>query len=194
MPFIEVSAKDLKTNPFSILYDQWALVSAGGQEPVLTSSGTGQEPVLTSSGTGQEPVLNCNTMTVSWGMMGTMWNKPVVTVFIRPQRYTKKFVDQTDTFTLSFYPKEYKKALGLLGSKSGRDGNKIAESGLTPYFVEDTLAFEEAHTIIVCRKLFGDQTLDAVKFVDRKLEPEFYPEKDFHRIYFGEVVKVLVKE
>ncbi|MCL1918302.1 MAG: flavin reductase [Peptococcaceae bacterium] len=168
MSFVEMDVKAMKINPFAMLNDEWALVSAGTPEKY-------------------------NTMTVSWGMMGTMWNKSTVMVFIRPQRYTKEFVDRSDTFTLSFYPKEYKKALGLLGAKSGRDTDKIKESGLTPYFTDNTVAFEEAHTLFVCRKLFGGQSLDAAKFVDPTLEPAFYPEKDFHDMYFGEVVKVLVK-
>jgi len=223
MSFMELNARELKVNPFAMLHEEWALVSAGGlndsgtgprtvlnnsgtdprtvlnnsgtdPRTVLNNSGTDPRAVLNNSGTDPRAVLSYNTMTVSWGMMGTMWNKPVAMVFIRPQRYTKEFVDRADSFTLSFYPKEYKKALGLLGSKSGRDGDKIGESGLTPYFLDDTVAFEEAHTILVCRKLFGDQPLDAAKFVDLKLAPEFYPDQDFHHMYFGEVIKVLTKE
>lgn len=169
MPFKEMNAKEMSVNPFAMLHDEWALVSAGTAE-------------------------SYNTMTVSWGMMGTMWNKSVVMVFIRPQRYTKEFIDREGLFTLSFYPQEYKKALGLLGSKSGRDSDKIRESGLTPYFTHNTVAFEEAYTFFVCRKLFGDQPLDATKFIERNLQPAFYPDKDFHHMYFGEVVKVFVKE
>jgi len=168
MLFAETDVKTMKVNPFAMLNDEWALVSAGTP-------------------------ANYNTMTVSWGMMGTMWNKAAVMVFIRPQRYTKEFVDRSDTFTLSFYPKEYKKVLGLLGTKSGRDGDKVKESGLTPFFMDNAVAFEEAHTLFVCRKLFGGQPLDDTKFVDPTLESAFYPEKDFHHIYFGEVVKVFVK-
>jgi flavin reductase (DIM6/NTAB) family NADH-FMN oxidoreductase RutF len=168
MSFAEMDVKAMRLNPFAMLNDEWALVSAGTAE-------------------------NYNTMTVSWGMMGTMWNKSTVMVFIRPQRYTKEFVDGSDVFTLSFYPKEYKKALGLLGSKSGRNEDKIRESGLTPYFTDNTVAFAEAHTLLVCRKLFGGQPLDETKFVDPTLESAFYPDKDFHYMYFGEVLKVLVK-
>jgi len=114
MLFKEIDIKTMKINPFNMMNDEWALVSAGTPEKF-------------------------NTMTVSWGVMGIMWNKPVAVIFLRPQRYTKEFVDRQDFFTLSFYPKEYKKALGLLGSKSGRDGDKITESGLTPYFMEDAI-------------------------------------------------------
>jgi len=168
MLFKEIDIKTMKINPFNMMNDEWALVSAGTPEKF-------------------------NTMTVSWGVMGIMWNKPVAVIFLRPQRYTKEFVDRQDFFTLSFYPKEYKKALGLLGSKSGRDGDKITESGLTPYFMEDAIAFEEAHTIFVCRKLFGNQQLDASKFIETNLDSSMYPNKDYHHMYFGEIEKVLVK-
>jgi len=169
MSFLEIGINEFKAAPFAMLYDEWALLSAGTPE-------------------------SFNTMTVSWGAMGTMWNKPVVMVYVRPQRYTKEFVDNSDYFTLSVYPKEYKKALGILGSKSGRDGDKVEQSGLTPYFVDNTVAFAQAHTIFVCRKLYGGQSLDAGKFADQSLEAEFYPNKDFHHLYYGEVTKVLVQQ
>ena len=169
MSFKEIDVKSMKINPFTMLNDEWALVSAGTAE-------------------------KNNTMTVSWGAVGIMWNKPVALIFLRPQRYTKEFIDNLDSFTLSFYPAEYKKALGLLGSKSGRDGDKIAESGLTPCFINGTVAFEEAHTVFVCEKLFDGQQLDASKFVDLGLESGMYPDKDYHYLYFGEIKNVWVKE
>ena len=66
-----------------------------------------------------------NTMTVSWGGLGTLWNKPVATVYVRTSRYTHDFMDSNDYFTVSFYPEEFKKQLGVLGSKSGRDMDKM---------------------------------------------------------------------
>lgn len=169
MAFQEMDLKTMQINPFTLLNDEWGLVSAGTAEKY-------------------------NTMTVSWGTLGIMWNRPISIIFLRPQRYTKEFVDNLDLYTLSFYPKEYKKALGILGSKSGRDGDKIKESGLTPYFLDDTIAFKEAHTIYICRKLFGGQQLDASKFTNLNLDSEFYPAKDYHYAYFGEIEKVLVND
>ena len=165
--FKEIDIKALKINPFAMLDDEWALVSAGNAGKF-------------------------NTMTISWGAMGIMWNKPVALVFLRPQRYTKEFLDSLDLFTVSFYPADYKKALEILGAKSGRDSNKISESGLTPYFVDGTVAFGEAHTVFVCRKLFGGQQLEASKFVDARLDTAMYPDKDHHFLYFGEIKKALV--
>jgi len=166
MPFTETDLKPLSINPFTMLDDEWALLSAG------------------SAG-------HFNTMTISWGAMGIMWGKPVVIVFVRPQRYTKEFIDDQDSFTVSFFPGEHRKSLELLGTKSGRDSNKVEESGLTSLFVDDTIAFEEAHTIFVCKKLFGGQQLDASKFVDTSLDFSMYPDKDYHYFYFGEIKKVL---
>jgi len=166
----EVSLKSLKIDPFSMLDDEeWALLSAGNAEKY-------------------------NTMTIGWGCYGIIWHKPVVTVFVRPQRYTKEFLDTLDLFTVSFYPLSSKKSLEFIGSKSGRDGDKISGSGLTPVYIDGTVAFSEAHTIFVCRKLFGGQQLDATKFVDKSLDLKFYPNRDYSYIYFGEIGKVLHKE
>ena len=96
----------------------------------------------------------CNTMTASWGGVGIMWGKNAVTTYIRPQRYTKEFVDANDTFTISFFDESYRKALNICGSVSGRDKDKIKEAGLTPYFVDGTAAFEEANLILVCKKMY----------------------------------------
>ena len=166
MSFKEIDYKTLQINPFTKLNDEWALLSAGNAGKY-------------------------NTMTISWGAMGTMWNKPVVIIFIRPQRYTKEFVENSDLFTVSFFSDDYKKALGILGSKSGRNSDKIAESGLTPSFTFDTVTFGEARTVFVCRKLFGGQQLDDSKFVDAGLASSMYPDKDYSYFYFGEILKVL---
>ena len=69
---------------------------------------------------------SCNTMTASWGGVGIMWGKPVATVYIRPQRYTKEFIDKNGYFTLSFLPEEYRRSLNICGSVSGRN---VEENG-----------------------------------------------------------------
>ena len=105
--FREITPQEIAENPFKLIGGDWALVTAGDRE-------------------------RFNTMTISWGGMGIMWNKPVVFSFIRPQRYTFEFTEQNDRFTMSFFDEEYRKALAFCGSKSGRDMDKIAVSGLTP--------------------------------------------------------------
>ena len=168
MSFKEVSVKSLAINPFAMLDDEWALLSAGNQE-------------------------KHNAMTISWGNMGVMWARPIFTVVVRPQRYTKEFIDALDMFAVSFYPAEFRKALEILGSKSGRSCDKISESALTPLYVGGTVTFEEAHTIFICRKLHGGQQLDPLKFVESDLDHTFYPTKDYHYYYTGEVLSVLQK-
>ena len=89
-----------------------------------------------------------NTMTISWGGMGTIWNKPVATVYVRTSRFTHEFIDNNDYFTISFFPEEYKGILGVLGSKSGREMDKMHASGLTPVQVENGITFKEAETTL----------------------------------------------
>jgi|YNPNPStandDraft_1061719.scaffolds.fasta_scaffold00270_10 flavin reductase (DIM6/NTAB) family NADH-FMN oxidoreductase RutF len=131
-----------------------------------------------------------NAMTVGWGMLGTLWGKPVAQVFVRPTRYTYEFMERYDSFTLCVFSEHYRQALNLLGSRSGRDGNKIAQSGLTP--IAATLvaapAFAEAELIIECRKIYW-QDLDPAHFLDPGIASN-YPIRDYHRCYIGEIVAI----
>jgi flavin reductase (DIM6/NTAB) family NADH-FMN oxidoreductase RutF len=135
-----------------------------------------------------------NAMTVSWGSMGVMWNRPFVQVVVRPVRYTYEFIEQFDTFTLCAFPKEYHAALQLLGTKSGRDGDKIAESGLTPIPSTRVAApgYAQAELVLECRKMYWDD-ITPDHFLDLALDKN-YPGKDYHRIYFGEILTVLGEE
>ena len=128
----------------------------------------------------------------SWGGFGHLWQREVATIYIRPQRYTKAFVDNNELFTVSFYGEEYRKALQLCGTLSGKDTNKTEQAGLTPYFVEGTTAFAEAELILVCRKLYHQDMLPEL-FDDPAVEQAMYPQKDYHTLYIGEIVKVLRK-
>lgn len=131
-----------------------------------------------------------NAMTIAWGSMGTMWNKPFVQVVVRPQRHTRKFMDEFDSFTVCAFRPALRSALQLLGSKSGRDGNKIAESGLTPAAASAVEApiFAEADLAIECRKIFW-QDMDPKGFVSPAIAAN-YSAKDYHRIYFGEIIAI----
>ncbi len=129
-----------------------------------------------------------NTMTVSWGGLGTLWGKPVATVYVRTSRYTHEFMDREEYFTVSFYPEEYKKTLGVLGSKSGRDMDKMNASGLTPEPIGDSMTFGEAELTLVCRKLFCQQ-LD-VKNIPSEIADAFYEKDAAHDMYIGEVVEI----
>ena len=166
--FRKIRPEEIDQNLFSMLNDQWMLVTAGTPE-------------------------HCNTMTASWGGLGVLWRRNVAMCVIRPQRYTKEFVESHDCFTLSFYPEEYKKALSLCGSKSGREIDKAEETGLIPVFDQAAPYFEQASLVLVCKKLYA-QPMDPAGFVDKALDSRWYPDKDYHKMFVGEVIKVLVKE
>jgi len=152
---------EFNTNIFEQYDKKWALLTAGDKDKF-------------------------NTMTISWGGLGTLWNKPVATVYVRTSRYTNEFMKDNDYFTVSFYPEEYKKTLGVLGSKSGRDMDKIHESGLTPKKVENGVTFAEAEVTLVCKKMIC-QRLEPENMIP-EIAKQFYENEAEHDMYVGEVV------
>lgn len=131
-----------------------------------------------------------NPMTVSWGTIGHMWGKNIIHVVVRPTRYTYEFIEKYDTFTVTAFPPEYRGMLGLLGSKSGREIDKMKESGLTPVPSLKVAApgYAEAELIIECRKIYYDD-FNPDHFLDPEIHKN-YAEKDYHRSYFGEILAV----
>ena len=168
MAFKEIAIEDLQLNPFQKISRQWMLITAGDE-------------------------LESNTMTASWGGLGIMWGKNVATAYIRSQRYTKEFVDNSDMFTLSFLPEEKREALNICGRVSGRDvEDKWAEAGLHPYYVDGTTAVEEAEMVLVCKKLYAQEMYPEC-FIETECDTKWYPQADYHTMYIAEIVKVLVK-
>lgn len=163
-----IKPEELQKNPFTMIGKEWLLITAEKEGKV-------------------------NTMTASWGGVGIMWGKPVAYIFIRPQRYTKEFVDAADTLSLSVLDEEYRKTLSYLGTVSGRDEDKIAKSGLTVVHEGQTPYFAEAHTALICRKLFAQPYAPAC-FIDKSCEEKWYPQKDYHTMYIVEIEDVLVKQ
>lgn len=170
----EVSVKDMVFNPVTMFGNEWAALTAGNEQ------------------------VGCNAMTIAWGSIGALWERdshsnrlPVITVFVRPSRYTKKLMDRQPYFTLSILSD--KKALGYLGTHSGRNEDKIKNAGLTPIYIDGTAAIKEANTIFVCRKLYS-APLAKDGFADKKLVEFNYPELDFHEMYVGEITKVYVED
>ena len=134
----------------------------------------------------------CNTMTASWGGLGVLWGKQTATCYIRPQRYTYEFMEAGEAFTLSFFGEEYRKALAFCGAKSGRDVDKVKECGFTVAAgAGDAPYFEEADLVLVCKKAYW-QDLDPSHFLDPEIE-KHYPQKDYHRMYIGEIVEAYKK-
>lgn len=143
---------------------------------------------LLSAGSFAEQNYNC--MTISWGSMGIMWGKPFVQVVVRPSRYTYAFMDSSPDFTICAFPEQNRKALQILGSQSGRDGDKVKTSGLTPCksTIVSAPSYIEANLVIECRKIYSD-IFKPEFFVDPAIDEE-YPLGDYHKIFYGEVLTV----
>lgn len=133
-----------------------------------------------------------NTMTASWGGAGVMWGKNVAFVVIRPQRYTKEFIDASDTFSLSILDNSYRKTLNYLGTVSGRDEDKIQKSGLTVEHSGNTPYFKEANTVLLLKKLYH-QKMSPDCFIDKSLIEKWYPNADYHTLYVAEIEKILIQ-
>jgi flavin reductase (DIM6/NTAB) family NADH-FMN oxidoreductase RutF len=166
MPF-EI-ADNAVTKAFQNIGNEWALLTAGDAK-------------------------HFNAMTISWGSLGFIWQRPVVTVLVRPPRYTHKFMDEFENFSVSFYDKKYRNALNILGTKSGRDTDKIALSKLTPTFVDGVPTFKEAYLTVIARKIYRGQ-MESTGFLVPSVDTEFYPEKDYHTVYIAELVKTVEKK
>lgn len=166
--FNKIHPKDIKENIFKLIGDEWMLITAGA-------------------------IDHYNMMTASWGTAGILWRKPVVFTFIRPQRYTYEFMEEHAHFSLSFFPEEHKDLLNLCGTTSGRDLNKMNIDGLTAMETPNaTIGFQEAKLVLECRKIYFDD-----------IKPEFfqvfdiekvYPQKDYHRLYVGEILQAWEKK
>ena len=133
-----------------------------------------------------------NSMTASWGGLGVLWERKVAFCFIRPTRYTREFVERSQDFTLSFFGEQHRKALSFCGSHSGRNTDKVKGSGLTPVKESNVVYYDEARLVLLCRKLYF-QDIGPERFLAPTIN-DMYPEKDYHRMYVGEIVKCLVKE
>jgi len=161
----ELTTKQLKIAAVDLWLKQWLLLTSGTMD-------------------------DCNSMTVAWGSIGGMWWKPFVQVVVRPDRYTFEYMEKYPTFTLCSFPETCRDALKVLGTKSGRDGNKIDETGLTVVAskVVGAPSYDEAELVLECKKMYW-QDMDPAHFMDPTIE-DSYPKQDYHRIYFGEILRI----
>lgn len=165
MMFQEINAKEIKDNLIKAISEEWMLIAAGDED-------------------------GYNMMTASWGFAGEMWGEDSVIAMIRPQRYTMQFVESHDYFTLSFYG-DNKDIHKICGSKSGRDTDKTRLTGLVPVFENETVYFEQARLVLICKKQYVD-SLKEENFVDQSVLKWY--NKDYHNIIIGRIEKVLVKQ
>ena len=156
---------EFSENPFKLIGSDWMLITAKKGEKT-------------------------NLMTASWGGVGILWNKPVATIYVRPQRYTKEFIDNEEYFSLCVLPEEYRQILNYCGTKSGRDEDKIAETKLTIDESEKAPIFKESRLVLICKKLYA-QDLTEQSFIDKSLVEKNYQAKDFHTMYIAEIEKIL---
>ena len=135
-----------------------------------------------------------NTMTIGWAQLGTLWNMPVCTVYVRPERHTCGFMESFDYFTVSVLPVSEKKTLAFCGTKSGRDVDKITECGLTLcYGAGDAPFFDQAELVLVCKKLYTQDLNPACVLDDKAILPYYGQKGGWHRAYTGTVVEVYQK-
>jgi len=166
--FTELRPEQITDNTFKLIGADWMLLTAGNKD-------------------------SYNMMTASWGGFGVLWNKNICFCVVRPTRYTYEFIEKSDTFTLSFFDQKYRSILSFCGSRSGRDCNKAAETGLTAVESRNgSVFFNEARLVIECRKLYY-QDINPSNFIDSKIDAEIYPQRDYHRMYIGEVLTCLKK-
>lgn len=166
MAFQEVNPELLTDNPFKLIGADWMLITAGSAEKL-------------------------NTMTASWGGLGVLWERKVCFIFVRPTRYTCEFIEQATHFSLSFFDESRRKALQYCGTHSGRNSDKVKEAGLTAVHDSGLVYFNEARLVLGCRKLYH-QDIEPARFLDPAIN-SMYPQKDYHRMYAGEIVKCLRK-
>ncbi len=162
----QIKPEEFNISPFQLIGNDWMLITAQKDGKV-------------------------NTMTASWGGLGVMWGKNVAYVVIRPQRYTKEFIDNADSFSLTFFDKKYKKTLSYLGSTSGRDEDKIKKSNLTLSYNDNIPYFEEAKTVIFCKKLYA-QEYKSECFIDKEIIEKWYND-DYHTLYIAEIIEINLK-
>ena len=167
--FKELSIDQFKINPFTVINDDWFLITAGDKSKY-------------------------NTMTASYGAMGICFGKEIMTIYVRPSRYTYEFLENNDYFSICFFDEIYRHGLNVCGNLSGRTSNKVEVAGFTPEFKEKAPYFSEAKTVFICKKVLTHE-FNKKDFVNSKVFDSCYDEgEELHTMFMGEIVKVLHNE
>ena len=163
IPWQEISPEEIDLNPVQMIDGDWLEVSAGKKGDM-------------------------NLMTISWGTIGELWSKPVFIVYVSTSRYTHRFMEENDCFTVTHFPASMRPQLSYLGRVSGRDEDKLANAGVKPLYIDGTAAIDGPKLIFVCRKLYV-APLDVNAFVDKSIPAKDYASGDIHTMYVGEIIK-----
>lgn len=169
--YVTVSPEDFNENIFNLVGKDWTVITAG-----------------------ESP----NSMVASWGGVGIMFNKPVTWCFLRANRYTLEKIRETGTYTMCYFPEEYKEDIMQFGIKSGRDTDKMSQTKLTPMMTPaGAPAYEEAKIIIECQ-LIAAPTVSKDEFYTQEgkdfLQGGFNEAKDWHKLVYGEITNIYVRK
>ncbi len=170
MSFCEISPDEFERSPFRLIGREWLLITT----PDSTKKS------------------GANAMTASWGNLGILWNKPIATVFVRPQRYSYPLCEASDRFSLCVLPDDRRDALKLCGTRSGSELDKLAECSLDCDDIDGVKVISQSKVAFICRKLYADD-LKRDNFIDKD-QFKHYPSDDFHRFYILEIEKILIKD
>lgn len=154
---------NFEINPFKAYNNSWALVTSGNRN-------------------------HFNTMTIGWGGFGILWNKDVATIYVKPIRYTFNFLKENDYYTITFYDEKYREDLAILGSKSGKDVDKVALTKLTPIEYENSMSFSEAKLVLYCKKIYMSK-LDPTQ-IPKEVHDHYYTDEEEHYMIVGEILKI----
>ncbi len=166
--FREIDPYQLNENVFKLIGNEWMLICAGNRD-------------------------NYNMMTASWGGLGILWNKPVVFIFVRPQRFTYQFLEGSDFFSLNFFDKSFHSILTEMGTKSGREIDKMSVDNLSALETKNNnIYFKESRLVLECKKLYKDR-IKPEGFIDSKIDSH-YKHNDYHYVYFGLITSARMKE
>ncbi len=165
---VAIKPSEIKDNPIEMFHKDWAVIAAGDSN-------------------------DFNEMTVSWGALGASWGNqnPIAIIFVSPNRYTHRYLESHNTFSINVFSQEFKKIEAYIGSHSGRDGDKIAATGLQVAFTEKgTPIFPQSRLVLECKKIYSHD-LDRSKFSDTLIETYNHPVfngVEPHTIYYGEII------
>ena len=168
MSFNEMNLSDIDLNPFTKI-EEWALLTVGDKQEF-------------------------NMMTITGLMMGQLWIKKTLEVYVHPARHSYPIINKSNYFTVSFFPEPRCKALAIAGKLHGNQCDKTKETGLTPQFDQNGVYFSEADVVFICRKIYHTDVAEPL-FDSKEVFNGYYHDSTvFHRIFIGEIERVLKRD